>query len=464
MTTNEMGGVRSSGGDNLRPWMALYSLPTVGYGYMYMLLVMYMMKFSTDVLLIAPAAMGAIFGLSRVWDAVNDPLIGYLSDRTRSRMGRRRPWIMLSSVPLALMFVMAFSPPVALTSTGLLVWMSVALFGTYSGMSMFTVPHMALGAELATSSDDRNRIFGYRFAALTIGYALGLVGMTLLVNAEAAGGDAARRLALQQSMLAAGVMAVMLVSVAVFMPRGGSGADRRPAHPLRAARDVIRNPHARVMLAVTFIDNLGMAVAGGLTLYIAEYVIAAPKAGSVVLMLWLLMSLVSVPFWIRLCARIGRRRTWMTAQILAGVSYGAIIFLGEGDVALFCVIGFCSGFAAGGGGTVAPALQTDVIDHDERLTGERKEGAYFAAWNLMVKSAGGVTMLLIGLVLEWSGFVPNVAQSPETTQGIIALSSVLPLAGYAVGVMLLARFGAHERALRQRETAVTAQGVGQRGA
>ena len=113
---------------------------------MYLLLSLYVMKFATDILLIAPAVMGAIYSLSRIWDAVSDPLVGYLSDRTQTRLGRRRTWMLASCIPIGAGFYMVFSPPVDLSSTGLMVWMGVAVIGFYSAMTLFYVPHLSLGA------------------------------------------------------------------------------------------------------------------------------------------------------------------------------------------------------------------------------------------------------------------------------------------------------------------------------
>ena len=93
-----------------------YCLPTVGCGFMFLLVGLYLMKFATDVLLIAPAAMGTIFGLSRIWDAISDPIAGYLSDRTSHRSGRRRPWIFVSMLPIGLAYWMLWSPPEALSA------------------------------------------------------------------------------------------------------------------------------------------------------------------------------------------------------------------------------------------------------------------------------------------------------------------------------------------------------------
>lgn len=429
------------------PWrvLALYNLPAIGFGYIYMLFGLYVVKFSTDVLLIAPAVVGTIFGISRLWDMFNDPIVGYFSDRTRWRMGRRRPWILASALPITIGFTMTFAPPAMLSSASLSMWLGIAILTTFTGMSLFAVPHMSLGAELTHDHHERNRFFGFRFAALTSGYVLGLAGIWLLVDAEATGIHAARQVALNQAVVASGVMGGMLIIAASFLRERGVGSERSTVSALQAIRDVRVNPHARLVLAATFADNLGMAVSGALTLYIAEYVVGDAKLGVLLLVIWLAMSLISVPIWIRLTQRYGKRNGWIAAQILAALSYGGMIFLNEGAVILFLAIGFLAGTAAGCGGTVALSLQSDVIDYDELLTGERKEGVYFAAWNLAVKLANGVTVLIIGVTLQLAGFQPNAVQTPTVKFVLVAVSSGFPLAFYIMGVVLLSRYSLNER-------------------
>ena len=119
-----------------------YALPPVGAGYMFCLVTLYTMKFSTDVLLIAPALMGTIYGISRFLDAISDPLVGYLSDKTKTPMGRRRPWLLGAVLPAMLFFWMLSAPPEGMTAGSLALWMGVAIIGFFSAQTMFIVPHM----------------------------------------------------------------------------------------------------------------------------------------------------------------------------------------------------------------------------------------------------------------------------------------------------------------------------------
>ena len=141
-----------------------FSAPSAGLGFVFFLATLYLLKFSTDVLFLSPALMGALIGLSKLWDAVSDPLAGYLSDRTRSPMGRRRPWMFASAVPLALAFTWLWSPPEGLGAGGLAAWLGIGLFFFYTAQTAFAVPHLSLGAELSRDHHERTRVFGGRVA------------------------------------------------------------------------------------------------------------------------------------------------------------------------------------------------------------------------------------------------------------------------------------------------------------
>jgi len=138
-----------------------YAAPGIGFRMMGFLFGTYLMKFATDVLLIAPAAMGALIAASRLWDAVSDPLVGYLSDRTQSRFGRRRVWLYCSAIPMALGMVMMWSPPSVLEGIQLIAWMALALWIYETASTAFFVPHGALGVELTPNFHERTRMYGY---------------------------------------------------------------------------------------------------------------------------------------------------------------------------------------------------------------------------------------------------------------------------------------------------------------
>ena len=228
------------------------------------------MKFSTDVLLIAPAVMGIIFSISRVWDAISDPLVGYLSDRTVGSFGRRRTWMAASVIPIGAAFVMVFSPPAELSEAALVGWMAVAVIGFYSVMTVFFVPHLSLGAELSDDYHERSRLFGIRHAFYTFGSILCLASFQVLIWAEDQGAAVVRQTALELAIVATVVMAFLIGFAVIRLRERVEFQGRVNERPFRAFADVVRNPHARLLIFVTFIENVGSAAIGVLTLYVAQ--------------------------------------------------------------------------------------------------------------------------------------------------------------------------------------------------
>jgi GPH family glycoside/pentoside/hexuronide:cation symporter len=417
-----------------------YTAPPLGLGFMFFLVSLYMMKYSTDVLLISPAAIGTIFGLSRIWDAISDPLAGYYSDRTNSRLGRRRPWMLAAIVPIGVSYILMWNPPAGFQGGPLVVWMAAAVFGFYTAMTIIVVPHTSLGAELTQDYHDRTRIFGIRHLCWGGGSLLSLVGMFLLIRSEAP-----RETALQITVMASVVTALLILLAVVCLRERPEYRGRGAEHPYAAYRDVLQNPHARKLLATFLIENVGVASLSIMTPYVVHYIVKRPELTPVFISCYMIPSLVSVPLWIRLSRRFGKKPVWIFAMLLTGTGFGGMFFMDEGTVVLIAILTTLAGIGGGCGPVIAPSVQADVIDYDEYKTGERKEGAYFASFNFVFKSSSGLMLMLTGFVLSLSGFEPNQEQT-ETVKLILRVQfAIFPLVCYAIGATILSRFALDER-------------------
>ncbi len=417
----------------------VYSAPVLGLFSGSALISLYLLKFATDVLLIAPAAMGAIFMVGRIWDAVSDPIVGYWSDRTRTRIGRRRPWLLVSALPIAVAFWMMWSPPASLAGPALVTWMTVAVLGFYTAMTILIVPHTSLGAELTTSYHDRTRVFGVRQLAWYLGVFLTLATLWALTRSEAP-----RELVSRMALLASGVTAAAVVVAAVFLRERSEFQGRGGARPYRAFADVLRNPHARRLLGVYLVESSGGATVGVLTIYFSEYVLRTPELTTLYIGAYLFCASASIPVWVMLSRRFGKRRLWCGAMLATGLLFGTTFLLGPGQWQGLVVLAGLLGVAAGSGNVIGPSIQADVIDWDEWRTHERKEGAYFAAWNFVFKMATGLTLGLTGLVLQATGFEPNQEQGDSALLAIRLLYGLFPMVCYAAAAFGLLRFGFNE--------------------
>ncbi len=415
--------------------IVVYSVPHLGVGATFFVIGMYFMKYATDVLLIAPATIGLLFGISRIWDALSDPVAGYLSDRTKARIGRRRAWMLASVVPLILSTVMLWSPPGVLTGNALIAWVCFALLACYTAVTVFSIPHEALGAELTTRYHERTRIFGLRHVVGMGGFLFGVLALWLLETAPDKR-STALLLALVGS-LATGLLILFAVwrlrERPEYQGRGGTSLKR-------ALRDVYANPHARLLLVVFFIENIGSAVLMVLLPFFTAYILRAEGMSAIFLLLYAGPSIALVPVWLRLARRFGKKNLWLFSMSLLTVAFSGMFFVGETDVELLYLLALLAGVGGGCGSVVGPSIQADVIDWDELRTGERKEGSYFAVWNFVRKSATGVTAMVAGFALQLTGFVPNAEQTEGARLAIRGLMGLFPGTCYLIGTLLFLRF------------------------
>jgi len=413
----------------------IYGAPAMPVWFAFMLQSVFLVSFAVDTLLIAPAVIGTIYGASRLWDAVSDPVAGYLSDRTRSRLGRRRSWLLASIPVLAVGFGMAWSPPEALTGTELTVWVGVGVFLFYTGTTIFTIPHESLGAEMTTDHHDRTRVFGVKQMVAGLG-TLGAVGGIYFLATT----DDKREVGSVLAIIVA-VACCVLIGLAVLALRERSEYQGRGSTSLRRAfRDVLANPHAVPLLFVFFVENFGVAMLGVMAPFLMKYVYGSEQMTPVFIGMYLLPALLFIPFWIWLSRRVGKRRLWLFSTATLAVGFSLMYFASPERIWLMYAVVTIVGIGGGCGQVVAPSIQADVIDWDEWRTGERKEGAYFAVWNFMRKTAYGLSAMAVGYVLTAVGFVPNAEQTPETLEGMRAIIGFVPGACYALGFLLLLRF------------------------
>ena len=417
--------------------IGLYGFPTVAVHFLYMLILVMYMNFATDVLLMAPATIGAIFFVSKLWDAVSDPVVGFLSDRTRSRLGRRRSWMLASALPVAGFGLMLWSPPESLSPSELALWVGVAIFGFYTAYTTFYVPQLALGAELSFEGRERTRVFGSRQVGSAIGLLLAFsLGAPMLENHETA-----RTTAADLAWLG-GIACVLSIVIATpLLPREPVSSEGRGGRNLLVAlRDVWRNPHARVLLFVFFIESFGVGGTSVMAPYVVKYVIKLEGVLGLVLMAFVIPTALSIPVWVWLAGRFERHKLWMAAMVMSAIGYGSLLFLAEGrlGVQLFCSI-MC-GTASGCGSTLGQAIKADVIDYDEYVTGERKEGAYFAIWAFMQKLASGLMIALAGFSLSWIGYAENSEQTEATINMMILLNGGIPALAFVIGIAVFSRF------------------------
>ncbi len=417
--------------------LVLYALPGAGVSFIYTLFLVTFLKFATDKLLISPFAMGGIYLAAKLWNALADPLVGTWSDRTQNRLGRRKSWILGSALPIALFTWMAWSPPEALGQIAEVAWVAIAVFGFYTAFTAFEVPHAALGVELTHEASARNRVFGTKYFVRSIGLLLALVFGTQVILDPARDRGEASSLA-----IVSGFATAALIALAIWrLPRERSDYQGRGGADLRQAlRDVWHNREARLLLIVFFVEAIGLGGLSVLVPYVTEYVMKRPDLTPAMLAIYMLATFLAIPVWVLLARRFEKKSLWLFAMVQGGIGFGMLFWLGENDWPLMALSSFLAGSAGACGNSIGQSLKADIIDLDELRTGERKEGAYFAAWSFVSKLGNALLASSAAFVLGFAGFQPNAEQSEGVKFALVCLMGGAPLIGYAIGSVLFSRF------------------------
>jgi len=414
-----------------------FALPGLGVGTLFFLLSMFLLPFASEVLGTGTALLSGFILLARLWDGISDPLAGHYSDRTRSRLGRRRPWMLAAIVPIAFASWMLWVPPPALGGRALELWLGAWVIAFYTATTLFYVPYQSLGAELSPDPHETTRVFSGMVAGQVSGTLVAAVLGTWVMEQAAVPRDAAGRMTL-------GLAAFTAVAIGFAVWRLREHASYERAHGAKrlfsAFRDVWRNPHARVVYLATGIDNLGTASLATLAFFYAKYILDAAEQTPLFLVFNVVPGLAVIPLVHRMAARFGKVPVWRVALCVQSLGFVGLSLLQPGQMALAFLAVATVSLGGTSGQVLAPSVMSDVVDSDELTSGERKEGAFYALRNLTFKLAFGLGAVAVGLMLEWTGFVPGAPLGRGTEFGMRTLMGGTPALGALVAVFVLGHY------------------------
>jgi GPH family glycoside/pentoside/hexuronide:cation symporter len=381
--------------------------------------------FYSDVILVPLGFIALVKALARALDAITDPVMGWMTDRTRSRWGRRRPWIALGAPVAALAFYLMFTPPDNISSINAAAWFAATYTLYYLFHTVYIIPHSALGPELTLDYHERSLLFGYREGFVVMGTMIAAVLPPVLISWLASEREA-------YSGFAAlfGALLALLYFNLVYQVRERSEFVERESNPLiPGVRRVMRNRVFRLLLAVYLVGSITGAIPGLMIPYYTKYVLQAEDSNmwlAIFLFVYFGAGFLTLPAWIWAARRLEKRPVWL-ASFLPGFSASiALMFLGKGDLMIAAVILVWAGCGFSAGLFLAPSMQADVIDYDELYTGKRREAQYGALWSIMTKFAVIPSMSIPLAILASVGYVPNVEQTDTVQFAIKAIFGVGP--------------------------------------
>lgn len=403
-----------------------YALPAFALAVVGIPIYVYVPKFYSDVVGVHIGLLGVIILATRIFDAVSDPVLGYISDRTRTRFGRRRPYIAVGSLLLAFSLFWLFNP-FAGSRDFETTWFTVWFFLVFLFWTAVTVPYEALGPELTFDYKERIALFGIRDGALIAGTLLAASSPVLIVTLF--GLDDSDQGEKQKFFWISVFYIPMVVAFCwwcVLKIRERDTAVALPAHNiLSGIRQVTSNRPFIILLISYTIAAFGSNLPATLILYYVEYVLHSARA-DLFLFIYFAVGILLLPAWVLLAGKIGKKAAWITAMLINTGSFTGVFFLGPGDEMLYGILVVFSGIGFGATVAIPSAMQADVIDYDQLLTGKRQEGQYIGIWSIAKKLAAAVGVGIALSVLGASGYEPNVQQTDQIQLTLKVLYALVP--------------------------------------
>ena len=429
-----------------------FGVGTIGVSIMLNTVTAYFPAFMSTVLGQSPEIAGYLLMASKLFDAFADILIGRMSDRTKSRWGRRRPYLLAGAILSSASFLMLFAPPAM--SEGLLIpYMAAALILYSAGYSLFNVPYMTMPSEMTDGFHERTRLLSFRTIFVSIGQLLALAATAALISR---GGGGAPGYATMGLVMALVILAAM---TATFLGTANTAMiERTAAKPHLSGGQVallLKNRPFMLLLGAKVFQFLAFASIATTGLLFLLNVLGVGYQGQIVLTVSQNLALaLSMPLWVRLGRRIGKRSTYLIGVAIFCVTAASWLFAenGIGTVGLL-VRGIVSGVGSGSLILMSVSMLGDTMAYDRALTGLHREGLLSSIIAVIEKTAFALGVAIVGFLLHLAGYIPTfggkiVAQPVSAVHALYIGYAVIPILMFVANGAFLYFYDLDERKLR----------------
>ena len=394
----------------------------------------FLLVFYTDGALIAPALAGSALLIGKIWDAINDPLFGWLSDRTTSRFGKRRVYMIFGALPLAISVMLLWFVPGGLSNLATFLWIAGTFLLFDTAWTLTNVPYYALTAELTDDYDERASLTAFRMVIGVPAYIVGAALTPVLVALFATKRTGYGAIGMIYGILGA---VVLWVAAAGLKERKVISEAKSAAPPLASLLGTLKNrPFVRLIVAY-LIANVAFALVKTLLAYYLTYQLG--MEGQVPIVMFLLLLFVGVFWfpWTRVSDRWNKGPAYALGLAIGGLAVAATFLLPQGPTPLVYLIAIIAGIGFSANWVFPWAMVPDVVEYDRLQTGEYRGGMYYGVWGLATKLSEALGITATSWVLQLFGYVPNVQQSAHTLLGIRLFFGPVPAIFFALALPLL---------------------------
>ena len=406
-------------------------------------------RYFTDNMAMSAATVGILFASVKIYDGFLDPMLGAISDQTRSAMGRRLPYLLAGSILMPIAIILLFATPAALTGIGLWAFVAAVLVVHASAYTALTIPGMAMIVEISDDLHERSTLMSYRVIGNTIGT---LAGSTLPAWLLASWG-ATRAGHIKVSWVIAGIVLVAGVSaVALLRHTAESSVVADPprlrfaslSHQVKLAWNNL--PFRLLAIAHVFV-LIGTATTSISSAYFTRYILQRPDTWLGNYYLFATVGIVvSIPIWLKVARRVDKKPCYIAAMLGFGVLHLTWFFVTQSEpYALLVVRAVLIGVASAGLILFAYSMLSDAIRFDYIQTGLRREGSYAGFTSLLDKLSAAAGIAGLGFLMTAMGYVQSTSggQTPQSDQALLAIYigfAIIPAACMVCSMLAIWRY------------------------
>lgn len=406
------------------------------------ILVFFLLFFLTNVAGLNPTLAGSVLLIGKVWDAINDPMVGILSDRTRSPLGRRYPWMLIGAIPLGVCFCLYWFVPPTTNQ-----WL---LFAYYSGIALLfdtavtfvAVPYNTLGAELTTGYDERTSLISFK-AGFSIGASFLSLSLAQVIFAKII--DPSQKYLILG--IICGIIAIFAVYLCVWGTRKRYQAIQRQRVPISLESSLPIKQQLQIALSnfpflcvigIYLCSWLGLQVTAAILPYFVINWMQLPDYHFTQAALAVQgTALTMIFFWSKVATRVGKRAVYCMGIPLTICALVGLCVLQPGQVGLMYIFAVIVGFGLSTAYLVPWSMLPDVLDLDELNTGQRREGIFCGLVVQFQKIALAIALFLVGKTLDWTGLVPTTPGQALPAQPESVLWAIRLLIGPVPALVLV---------------------------
>ncbi len=428
-----------------------YGVCDLGGNLYFTVVAFWLLNYFTDTVGISAGLTGIIIMIGKVWDAVTDPLVGFLSDRTKSRWGRRRPYLLFGAVPLFGAMILMFTNPNIANARWEFVW-GVGVFCLLSTVyTVVNIPYSSLTPELTKDFHEKTSLNGYRFGFAVLGTLIG-AGAALPIVAAFPTKDAGF------SVMGGIFGAVMMITALITF-----FSVREPAHDrqevqtgfLESYKHVLGNKPFRRILFTYAMHIVGVTVVSGILVYFFKYIIGNEEQTTIALLFLLVSAMIFIPVSVMVSKRVGKKRTYLVGMAIVAVVAVVTAFTGDaGGTSYTFALMVIGGVGLSTTYAIPWSMMPDTIEWEYARSGKRNEGAYYGMWTFVSKIGQALAIAVTGFVLDVSRYVPDVVQEPSAISGIRIIFGPVTAVAFVIGIIILWGYPIDEKSYDQLLTKI----------